>query len=65
MRKITPAPGQLLRSVKVEKSYHCKADYPPLKVAPGQQKTHVNSNRRQTVDRGKVKPWVKQFPGFM
>ena len=43
MREITLAPGQLLRSVHMEKSYLSNADYPltgnpPLEVAPGQQK---------------------------
>ena len=53
MCKTTLAPGQLLRSVHMEKSYLGKAGYPrccttgnpPLEVAPGQRKTHVNSYR--------------------
>ena len=35
---------------------------PPLEVAPGQQKTHVNSYRRQTMHRGKVDPEVSELP---
>ena len=56
MRKTTLAPGQLLSSVHIEKSYHGKAGY------PGQRKTHVNSHRRQTVHRGKVDPGVSELP---
>ena len=37
-------------------------DNPPLEVAPGQQKTHVNSYRRQTMHRGKVDPGVSELP---
>ena len=69
MRKTALAPGQLLRSVHMEKSYLGKAGYavldndnPPLEVAPGQRKTHVNSYRRQTVHRGKVDPGVSELP---
>ena len=69
IRKTTLALGQLLRSVHMEKSYHGKAGYPvlyngypPLEVAPGQQKTHVNSYRRQTMHRGKVDPGVSELP---
>ena len=71
MRKTTLAPGQLLRSVHMNKSYLGKAGYPvqyctmgnpPLEVAPGQRETHVNSYRRQTVHRGKVDPWVSELP---
>ena len=62
MRKTTIAPGQLLRSVHMEKSYLGKAGYPPLEVAPGQRKTHVNSYRRQTVHRGKVDPGASELP---
>ena len=65
MRKTTLAPGQLLRSVHMEKSYLGKAGYPvlyngnlPLEVAAGQRKTHVNSYRRQTMHQGKVDPGV-------
>ena len=36
---------------------------PPLVVVPGQLKTRMNSNRRQTVDRGKVNPRVTDLPG--
>ena len=69
MRKTALAPGQLLRSVHMEKSYLGKAGYrcwttgnPPLEVALGQRKTHVNSYRRQTVHRGKVDPGVSELP---
>ena len=70
MRKTTLAPEQLLRSVHMEKSYLGKAGYtrccttgnPPLEVAPGQRKIHVNSYRRQTVHRGKVDPGVSELP---
>ena len=63
MRKTTLAPGQLLRSVHMEKSYLGKAGYPVLyKVAPGQQKTHVNSYRSQTMHRDKVDPGVSELP---
>ena len=69
MRKTALAPGQLLRSVHMEKSYLGKADYPvldngnpPLEDAPGQRETHVNSYRRQTVHRGKVDPRVSELP---
>ena len=66
MRKTALVPGQLLRFVQMEKSYHGKAGYPvldpPLEVAPGQRKTHVNSYRRQTVHRGKVDPGVSELP---
>ena len=69
MRKTALAPGQLLRSVHMEKSYLGKADYgcctkgnPPLEVAPGKRETHLNSYRRQTMHRGKVDPGVSEFP---
>ena len=69
MRKATLAPGQLLRSVHMEKSYlgrrvtrYCTTGNPPLEVAPGQRKTHVNSYRRQTVHRGKVDSGVSELP---
>ena len=69
MRKTALAPGHILRSVHMEKSYLGKAGYPvldngypPLEVAPGQRKTHVNSYRRQTVHRGKVDPGVSELP---
>ena len=66
MCKAALAPGQLLRSVHMEKGYLGKAGYPvlynpPLEVAPGQRKTHVNSYRRQTVHRGKVDPGVSEL----
>ena len=35
---------------------------PPLEVAPGQWKTHVNSYRDQTMHRGKVDPRVSELP---
>ena len=69
MRKTTLAPGQLLRSVHMEKNYLGKAGYPvfttgnaPLEVAPGQRKTHVNSYRRQTMHRRKVDSGVCELP---
>ena len=69
MRKTTLAPGQLLRSVHIEKSSSarrvtrcCTTGNPPLEVAPGQRKTHVNSYRRQTTHRGKVDPRVSELP---
>ena len=40
----------------------CTAGNPPLEVASGQRKTHVNSYRRQTVHRGKVDPGVSELP---
>ena len=54
MRKTTLAPGRLLRSVHMEKSYLGKTGYAP-----------VNSYRRQIVHRGKVDPGVSEFPGAM
>ena len=70
MRKTALAPGQLLRSVHMEKSYHDKAGYPVLykglpasRSYPGATKTHLNSYRRQTVHRGKVYPGVIELPG--
>ena len=69
MRKTTLAPGQLLRSVHMEKvtsarrvTRCCTTGNPPLEVAPGQRKIHVNSYRRQTVHRGKVDPGVSELP---
>ena len=62
MCKTSLAPGQLLRSVHMEKSYLGKAGYSPLEVAPGQRKTHVNSYKRQTVHQGKVDPGVSELP---
>ena len=66
MRKTTLAPGQLLRSVHMEKSYlgkaSCTTANPPLEVAPGQGEIHVNSCRRQTMHRGKVDPGVSELP---
>ena len=57
MHKTALALGQLLRSVHMTKRY--------LEVAPGQQKTHVNSYRRQTMHRGKVDPGSVSCPGAM
>ena len=70
MRKTTLVPGQLLRSFTWRKvttarrvTRCCTTGNPPLDVAPGQRKTHVNSHRRQTVHRGKVDPGVSELPG--
>ena len=41
---------------------YCTTGNPPLEVAQGQRKTHVNSYRRQTVHRGKVDPGVSELP---
>ena len=69
MGKITLAPGQLLHLFTWRKvtsarrvTRCCTTGNPPLEVAPGQRKTHVNSYRRQTVHRGKVNPWVSELP---
>ena len=69
MRKTTLAPGKLLSSVHMEKSYLVKAvtrccttGNPSLEIAPGQRKTHMNGYRRQTVHRGKVDPVVSELP---
>ena len=51
MRKTTLAPGQLLRSVHMKKSYLGKAELPG-----------VVSYRRQTMRRGKVDPGVSDLP---
>ena len=40
----------------------CTTGNPPLEVAPGQQKTRVNSYRSQTVHQGKVDPRVSELP---
>ena len=40
----------------------CTMGNPPLEVAPGQRKTHVNSYRCQTVHRVKVDPGVSELP---
>ena len=61
---LNSTPGQLLRSVYMEKSNLDKAENPPLEVAPGQGKTHVNSNRSQTVGEAKLIPWPLTFPGL-
>ena len=40
----------------------------PLKVGPRKRKTHMNSDRRQPIDRDKANPgvinlpWIKQLP---
>ena len=39
----------------------CTMGNPPLEVAPGQRKTHVNSYRHQTVHRSKVDPGVGEL----
>ena len=69
MHKTTLALAQHLRSVHMKKSYLgrritrcCTTGNPPLEVAPGQRKTHVNSYRCQTVDRGKIDPGVSELP---
>ena len=66
MRKTTLAPGQLLRSVHMRKSYlgkaGCTTGNPPLEVAPEQGEIHVNSYRRQKMHRGKVDPGVSELP---
>ena len=69
MRKTALASGQLLRSVHIEKvttarrvTQCCTKGYPPLEIAPGQRKTHVNNYRRQTVHRGKVYSGVIELP---
>ena len=43
IRKTTFGPGQLLRSVQMEKSCLGKAGYPVLYNGQPQRKTHVNS----------------------
>ena len=43
----------------------CTTGNSPLKVAPGQRKTHVNSYRRPTVHRGKVDPEVMSCSWIM
>ena len=71
MHKTTLAPGQILRSVHMEKSYLqlarlvtwcCTTGYPPLEVAPWQGEIHVNIYRSQTMHRGKVGPRVSELP---
>ena len=62
----TLALGQLLCSVHMKKVTWARrvtrCCNPPLKVAPGQRKLHVNSYRRQAVQRGKVGPGVSELP---
>ena len=69
MRKTTLAPGQLCVLFTWRKvtsagrvTRCCTTGDPPLEVAPGQRKAHVNSYRRQTVHRGKVDPGVSELP---
>ena len=72
LRKTALAPGQLLHSVqhgeklprqgKGKLPRCCTKGNPPLKVAPGQRKAHVNSYKHQTVHRGKVDPGVSELP---
>ena len=40
----------------------CRTGNPPLEVALGQRKTHVNSYMRRTMHRGKVDPGVSELP---
>ena len=68
MCKTTLALGQLLRSVHMEKitlarwvTQCCTTGNPPLEVALGQRKTHVNSYRHQTMHQGKVDPGVSEL----
>ena len=63
MCKTTLAPGELSRSVHMEKVTSARQVNRPLKVVPGQRKTDVNSYRGQTVHRGKVDPGVIELPG--
>ena len=57
------SPRATLHSAHMEKSYLGKARLTTgLEVAPGQRKAHVNSNRHQTVNRGKFNPGVTDFP---
>ena len=65
MRKIILAPGQLLRSVHMEKSYLSNSGYTltgqnPPKVPPGQQKLMWTA--AGVVHRGKVDPGVNELP---
>ena len=67
MRKTTLAPGNFCflftwtKFISVRWVTWCyTTGNPSLKVASGQRKTHVNSYRRQTVDRGK--PVVTDLP---
>ena len=67
MRKTALAPGQLLRSVHMEKSYLGKAGYPVLdnglpasRSCPGATKN--SCEQLQTVHRGKVDPGVSELP---
>ena len=69
MRKTTLAPGGnfcvLFTWTKVTSAGRVTRCWttgnPPLEVAPGQRKTHVNSYRCQTVHRGKVDPGVSEL----
>ena len=69
MRKTALAPGQFCilftwRKVAMARRVTrcCAKGYPPLEVAPGQRKTHVNGYRHQIVHRGKVYPGVIELP---
>ena len=68
MRKTTLAPGATsfcshgeVTSAR-QVTWCCTTGNPPLKVAPGQRKTHVNSYRRQTMHQSKVDPGVSELP---
>ena len=52
-----------LRSVHIGEKLPRQGRLPDvvLEVAPGQQKTHVNSYRRQTMHQGKVDPGVSEL----
>ena len=76
MRKITLAPGQLLRSVNMEKSYLSNAGYPltgkpPLEVALGQQKLMwtvggVRACTEAMLSLGSMScPGVMSYPGII
>ena len=72
MRKTTLAPGQLLRSVHMEKSYLgkavtrcCTTGNPPREVALGQGKTHVNSTGVRPCTEAKLTPGSVSCPGAM
>ena len=40
----------------------CTTGNPPLEVASGQRKTHVNCHRRQTLYRDKIDPEISELP---
>ena len=58
MRKTTLTLGQFCILFTWRKVIAARRVTTPLEAAPGQQKIHVNSYRRQTVHRGKVDPGV-------